>query len=142
MEVQEDLLRDIEIEIDQQNVSVGIRFANYMIDLLIFYIIAVLIGVLFSQFSMGAGRMVNYLSGYFLYVSYFTFIEGITGGRSIGKLITGSKAVTEDGSALTWNGAFLRSLSRLVPFEPFSAFSGRPWHDRWTHTKVVKVSKR
>jgi hypothetical protein len=35
--------------------------------------------------------------------------------------------------------AFLRSLSRLVPFEPFSALKkpSYPWHDRWTRTLVI-----
>jgi len=71
-------------------------------------------------------------------VSYFTFMEGATGGKSIGKIITRSKAVKEDGTSITWNDALLRSLSRIVPFEPFSAFGGQPWHDRWTNTKVVR----
>ena len=35
--------------------------------------------------------------------------------------------------------AFLRSLCRLVPFEPFSALKkpSYPWHDRWTRTLVI-----
>jgi uncharacterized RDD family membrane protein YckC len=61
------------------------------------------------------------------------------GGRTLGKLITGSKAVREDGTSLTWKDACLRSLSRMVPFEPFSALGGAPWHDRWTKTTVVRT---
>jgi uncharacterized RDD family membrane protein YckC len=138
MEVQEDLLTDIETEINQETVSVGIRFANYVIDLLIFYILSVITGVVLASFIANAGTPLTYLISYILYVSYFTFIEGATNGRSVGKLITRSKAVKENGTPITWNDALMRSLSRIVPFEPFSAFGGQPWHDRWSHTKVVK----
>jgi uncharacterized RDD family membrane protein YckC len=138
MELQEDLLTEIETELNQEPVSAGIRFADYMIDLVIFYILAVIAGLVLRPFIVEGGRPVLYLVSYILYLSYFTLMEGATNGRSIGKIITRSKAVKEDGAAITWSDAFLRSLSRIVPFEPFSAFGGHPWHDRWTHTKVVK----
>jgi hypothetical protein len=35
----------------------------------------------------------------------------------------------------------LRTLCRIVPFEPFSAFGGHPWHDKWTRTYVIDVKK-
>ena len=62
-------------------------------------------------------------------------------GRSIGKFITGTKAVNADGSDMRVETILLRSLSRVVPFEPFSAFGGHPWHDKWTRTHVIDVRK-
>jgi hypothetical protein len=57
----------------------------------------------------------------------------------LGKLITGTRAIREDGVELNFKDAFLRSLSRLVPFEPFSIWSGNGiWHDSWTKTMVIK----
>jgi uncharacterized RDD family membrane protein YckC len=64
--------------------------------------------------------------------------RGITKGRSLGKWITGTVAVRLDGNTINWKDAFLRSLSRIVPFEPFSALGYAPWHDKWTETTVVK----
>jgi hypothetical protein len=55
-------------------------------------------------------------------------------------MITGTKAVNHDGSNISAKTAFLRTLCRLVPFEPFSAF-GIPWHDSWTHTHVIDVKQ-
>ena len=64
--------------------------------------------------------------------------EKLFKGYTVGKLITGTRAIREDGKELTFKNAILRSLSRMVPFEPFSAFGGSPWHDRWTKTRVIK----
>ena len=138
MEVQQDLLTDIETDINQEPVAVGTRFANYVIDLVIFYILSVTTGVVLALLNIKPDTAVRYLISYLIFVAYFTAIEGASNGRSVGKLITGSKAVKEDGNPITWNDALMRSLSRIVPFEPLSGFGGQPWHDRWSHTKVVK----
>jgi uncharacterized RDD family membrane protein YckC len=69
---------------------------------------------------------------------YYTFCEKVFKGYTLGKLITGSRAISADGSELTFKQAILRSLSRMVPFEPFSALGANPWHDSWTKTVVIK----
>jgi uncharacterized RDD family membrane protein YckC len=140
MEIQQDLLTDVETEINQEPAPTSIRFANYLIDLVVFYVLNILVSLAFTSWLRSEGRPMIYLTSYCLYIAYFTLIEGATGGRTVGKFITGTKAVKEDGETITWNDALLRSLSRIVPFEPFSAFGGYPWHDRWTHTKVVKIN--
>lgn len=70
------------------------------------------------------------------YFAYFFILEGAF-GLTIGKLLVNTRVVRADGSALDWNSAALRSLSRLVPFEPLSLRQGTLWHDRWTGTRVV-----
>lgn len=142
MEMLEDLLTDVEKEINLVPVSAGIRFADYLIDMVIFYILFVVVLLVLRSFISDSDGILLYIISYTLFVTYYTLIEGATNGRSVGKLITGSKAVKEDGTAITWNDALLRSLTRIVPFEPFSAFGSNPWHDRWTHTKVVKNDRR
>jgi uncharacterized RDD family membrane protein YckC len=79
-----------------------------------------------------------YLISFLTFLAYYTLFEAATKGRTIGKLITGTVAVKDDGTALTFKEALLRSLCRMIPFEPFSAFGGRPWHDTITHTMVIK----
>lgn len=60
-------------------------------------------------------------------------------GKSIGKFITGTRAVNQDGSQISVRTALMRSLIRMVPFEAFSALGtpSFPWHDKWTSTYVI-----
>ena len=131
--------------------STGQRFANYIIDLIIFYIVMfgiggmigigmVATGKTYQPWSEDAGsKLLEYLISFTIYMIFYTFSEGASGGRSIGKLITGTKAVKVDNTRITWTDALIRSLCRIVPFEPFSAFGGNPWHDRWSGTKVIRT---
>ena len=82
--------------------------------------------------------MATYLIAILNYLFYYTLCEKLFRGYTLGKLITGTRAVKENGQELSFTDAILRSLSRMVPFEAFSAFGGHPWHDRWTKTMVIK----
>lgn len=68
---------------------------------------------------------------------YYTICEKGFKGYTLGKLITGTRAIRNDSNELTFKDALLRSLCRLVPFEWLSGF-GYPWHDNWTKTMVIK----
>lgn len=81
--------------------------------------------------------LLAYIIGIFNYLIYYTLCEKFFKGQTLGKLITKTRAIRNDGEELTFKDAFVRSLCRLVPFEPFSGF-GDPWHDTWTKTMVVK----
>ena len=64
-------------------------------------------------------------------------------GQSIGKMITGTIVVTEDGQKPSFGQILGRSFARIVPFEPFS-FLGNDasgWHDKWSETKVILKSE-
>jgi uncharacterized RDD family membrane protein YckC len=69
---------------------------------------------------------------------YYTLCERLFRGKTLGKLLTGTKVIREDGAKFTFTNALLRSIFRLVPFEPFSIFFDRPWHDSWTRTTVIR----
>ena len=74
-------------------------------------------------------------------LTYYTLMEGMF-GVTLGKLITRTRVVNEQGAPPTWRQAALRTLTRMIPFEPFSLlFSddgvARGWHDRWPRTRVV-----
>ena len=70
---------------------------------------------------------------------YYTLLEGLT-GRSLGKLVTGTKVVDANGNPPGFARALLRSLCRFIPFEPFSFLGSdtRGWHDSMTRTWVIK----
>jgi uncharacterized RDD family membrane protein YckC len=131
--------------------TVGQRFLNYLIDLVILYIVA--IGMATASIVVAnaiKGTQTN-VGGLFqelllilmivLVVLYYTFIEGASNGRSVGKLVTRTKVVNDDGSEISWKNALVRSLCRIIPFEAFTGFGAYPLHDRISHTKVIKIKK-
>ena len=136
-----------------QPAGAGLRFVNYLVDMIVFYavffismfllgIIAVSAGGDGEAFALFlnsiTGKIIIWLSTFAMLVLVYTFIEGVTKGRSLGKLITSTIALREDGAAISWKDALMRSLCRCIPFETFSGFSGYPWHDKLTKTMVVK----
>ena len=73
------------------------------------------------------------------YVIYYTISEKFFNGYTLGKLVSGTRAIRDDGDELTLKNAIHRSFSRFLPFEFLSGFGERPWHDSWTKTTVIKA---
>ncbi len=136
----------------------GQRFLNWLIDNLLMqyglsYLTGLAIGTLlaatapdflnelaYNEGSMSGGIiLISLLVGYLNYIVYYTICEKLFKGYTLGKLITGTRAIRQDGKELTFKNALLRSLSRLVPFEVFSGFNTLTWHDSWTNTMVIKA---
>ena len=141
---------DLLIDLEQNTIPAekNLRFFNFLIDTIFFYVLVFLFTIILAVISPNTIRgmanenssytIMSYVIGIFVFLVYFTLTEGFFKGKTLGKLITKTRAVKEDGSALTYSDAFKRALSRAVPFEAFSAFGDRPWHDKWTDTVVVK----
>jgi uncharacterized RDD family membrane protein YckC len=143
----EDVLSDLFPENEWIQASLGQRFGNYLLDIVGFVAFLFVIGFMMGLLGMweaiefidqNENTFYEYMINAVMYVTYMTLVEGLTKGRSLGKLITGTRVVTEDGESIGFSKALVRSLSRIVPFEVFSAFGDRPWHDSWTNTYVVK----
>ncbi len=129
--------------------TTGRRFANLIIDticyyivILILFVIVLLPMVLKSPESMSEDSpmftFMSYVIAFGAIIGYYWFFEYVCKGRTIGKFITGTRAIMLGGDRLTSKAAFLRSVSRLVPFEPFSYLgSNSGWHDQWTYSYVV-----
>jgi uncharacterized RDD family membrane protein YckC len=141
------LLDDAEYLLHQA--SGGKRFANYLIDTVIFYFawrlfVAQWFGVAlyylhFPLDNITLLYIVAYLGAYFFFGLIVGGFEAATGGKTIGKYITRTRAVTDNGVRIGPKKALLRFLVRQVPFEAFSALGSPsyPWHDRWTKTLVI-----
>lgn len=129
--------------------SGGKRFANYIINLIIFYVLLFLAGIVIALINPVVTDSINEddtgfnlldrLLTLVLYGLYMFIIEAVFKGKSFGKLITGTRAVNEDGSNISVVSALLRGLSRAVPFNALSALGSPayPWHDKWTKTYVI-----
>lgn len=125
-----------------QAVSTGRRFANFIIDIILFRITATLLIMFFADTDFIQGLAENavadWLFGIFLLFLYY-FIFETAFQRTPAKFMTGTKVVMQDGSKPDAATIVKRTLSRFVPFEPFSGSEGTWWHDRWTKTRVVKI---
>lgn len=132
----------------QLRASTGKRFANYVIDLIFFYVLFFIFGMVMAIVSPGSldsladdrgfGLMDRFIT-LILYALYMSIVEALFKGKSLGKLITRTRAVNLDGTRIPTATAFSRGFSRAVPFCAFSAFGSPcdPWQDRWTKTMVI-----
>jgi uncharacterized RDD family membrane protein YckC len=144
------LLEDIETTLIVQ-AGTGKRFANYIIDVIVFYIVVFLLAIAVAiidpellswmEGTDAGTNLLNSLVSLLLYGTIMGTTEALTRGRSLGKLITGTRAVNADGSPISIQTAFQRGLCRAVPLEAFSALGSPsyPWHDKWTNTCVIDI---
>lgn len=128
--------------------SSSLRLANYIIDSIFLYILMFALGVVISIINP---KIIDVLDdgisdrivGLIFYGVIMSFTEAMLNGKSIGKLITKTKAVNLDGTDLSFEKAFTRNLLRIIPFDVFTAFGYpcAPWHDRWSDTMVIEEKK-
>lgn len=153
LQEEQELLHDIELN-SFVEASRTQRFFNLLIDIIFMqYGVGLLTGYLLLEFLLivsphlayswfgdtdGFRIIPLYVIGMFNYLLYYTICEKSFKGYTLGKLITGTRAIREDGQELSFKDALLRSLVRLVPFEHVSGFD-YPWHDTWTNTMVIKA---
>lgn len=152
---QNSLTEELNAEILYEYATTWQRFFNWLIDNLLMrfglsYLTGTAVGMLLGllapeyilKISENPERIDLYLIGYLIgvvnYLIYYTICEKGFRGYTLGKAITGTRAIREDGGELTLKDAFLRTVSRIVPFEVLSGFGGHPWHDTWTKTMVIK----
>lgn len=133
-------------------VGLGKRLANLVIDTVAYYALAfvsaftlmLILAVIDPEMVEGmipeddSTPLWAYVFAISVYLLYFTVMEALL-GRTVGKMVTGTRVVDVHGHKPSWGTAFRRSISRLVPFEGFSFLGSEPrgWHDRWTETYVV-----
>jgi uncharacterized RDD family membrane protein YckC len=119
------------------------RFLNYLIDMLMQFLIGVMLVIVVvivggEEALAALEKTPDSAIGIPVMLLNYIFCEGLF-GITVGKLVTGTKVVNEQGLAPSLGQVIGRSFSRLVPFEPLSflAANGRGWHDAWPHTYVV-----
>ena len=134
--------------------SQGKRFVNFLVDNAVLYGINFVVGIAagtafaaykndeFTQEELAAFQFTCFFLGLIVTAVYYTVLEVIS-GRTLGKLLTGTKVVATNGSPASVGQILGRSLCRFIPFEAFSFFggAGRPvgWHDSISKTRVVEI---
>ncbi|WP_020532657.1 RDD family protein [Flexithrix dorotheae] len=134
--------------------SKGKRFGNYIIDLIGYLIFSSIIGIIIGVLAVAYGnedfleeetisaeaKILEWLTGLVVITAYYTFQEYLFKGKTLGKLLTKTRAVTIDNRRIDLNTSIKRNLIRLVPFEIFSFLGedSKGWHDSWSQTKVIE----
>lgn len=136
---------------DDLMASKGQRFLNYIIDVVIIYILIFGVSFItaliathleatsFLEWLQNINGLEEYLIYFIIMIPYFTLMESFF-SKSIGKFITKTMVVLEDGSKPESGTILRRTLCRIIPFDALS-FLGTPsrgWHDSITDTYVVR----
>ena len=128
--------------------SNGSRFINYILDIVIILVLIFVISLMIAFLAnfMGWNDLLYWLGNLsdlegqlvFVVISifYYSLSEGLF-GRSIGKFVTGTIVVDENGEKPSFGTIFKRTLCRLIPFDGFSFLGSRGWHDSISDTYVV-----
>lgn len=125
-------------EIKYNTVSSSLRFFNFLIDTLVWSIIAFILTLPLNA-NNKSEVFVGYLIMIVSYILYYAVFE-ITTQKTIGKMITKTKVVTYDEEIPSNTDIIIRTLLRLIPFDFISyLFARNGLHDALSKTKVVKV---
>src|SRR4051794_30712864 len=106
-----------DLEFNPALAGAGQRFLNYLIDLIAFFVFAFILALVFVQMggtiysypSYSGPDLIFRIVALLLYAIFMFLQEMIFKGRSIGKFITGTKAVNEDGTEMEPKTIFIRS---------------------------------
>lgn len=119
----------------------GTLIADYACYLALSVCLGAIIGFVFGEKGIKVLESIpDMLLGAILIVVYYVCFEA-TIARTPGKLIFGTMVVNEAGIKASLKQVIGRTLCRFIPFEVFSGFSDRPWHDSISNTYVV-LAKR
>lgn len=130
------------------------RFLNFIIDRVFFLVIMLFFGLLLGLLAELTGDyswvewlqnidpLSDALVSILINLLYY-FVFELAFGKTIGKFITGTMVVSKDNNELKASQVAYRTLSRIIPFEPFSFFGDVPvgWHDSNGDSLVVDVKK-
>lgn len=126
------------------------RLANYFIDYVIKTLLGGLVGLaigftayfgenIILEWVRNMNSIEEFIFGCIISLIYYNLSE-IFLSRTVGKFITKTIVVMEDGSKPDYKTIMVRTICRLIPFNAFS-FLGTPsrgWHDSLSKTYVVQ----
>lgn len=128
-----------EVLVDYANKNT--RFLNLLIDNVSLWILWILHVFLFEHWIKsitGEGSALNNIIYFMLFYFSYNFIFEFVFGRTIGKLLTGTKVIDYNGGKPNFKTLLIRNLCRLIPFDAVSFLvANRGWHDSISKTYVI-----
>lgn len=133
--------------------SLSQRFLNLIIDtvmqLLLFFVVLMFMvanaqanGDVTFISNLEKNTILQYTITTVISLVYYNFFEIVT-ARTVGKYLTQTIVVDENGEKPNHETILIRSLCRLIPFNALSflGISGRGWHDTISKTYVVNKNQ-
>ncbi|MVM37867.1 RDD family protein [Spirosoma sp. HMF3257] len=121
------------------------RLANFLLDLVFFYIIVFTIGLIVMLIYPEIGYsfepinpLVDRLIGTLFYSTYYVIFKTWL-GKTLGKIITKTKVVNKQGQKPDFSTVLVRNLVRAIPLDAFTFLRENPigMHDRMSNTMVI-----
>ncbi|MBL7941622.1 MAG: RDD family protein [Flavobacteriales bacterium] len=142
-------------DVDIYEAEMKHRFLNYIVDVILAYGLNLLTGMgigylLFKDadsmdeeelnhlIEIVDNRLVGYGMTYSVFFIYYFLCEHFMNGKTPGKFLTRTRAVTRDGYRMKPGRTAIRSLCRLIPFDALSFLGNHGWHDTISRTIVVE----
>ena len=124
-------------KVDSNVVNSGIRFLNFIIDFIIWLIIAAIFTFPLSA-NDGNQMLLGYVIMFTTFIGYYAIME-IKFQKTIGKFVTKTRVVKMNGEKPENSDIISRTFCRLIPFDRVSfLFTKNGIHDFLSKTKVVK----
>jgi uncharacterized RDD family membrane protein YckC len=122
----------------------GQRLLTYVIDyvavILCSFVFGFVVVLAFGQSGADILTQIpDFVLGLILFMIYYIVMEASC-SRTVGKLVTGTKVVTESGERPSFGQIVGRTFCRFIPFEALSFLGegGQGWHDSISKTQVIK----
>jgi uncharacterized RDD family membrane protein YckC len=142
-------------DVDIYEAEMKHRFLNYLVDIILARGLGFLVGLGIGYYffkdaeSMDADEarrlmelfdssLFGYTITYSVIFIYYFLSEHFLNGKTVGKYLTKTRAVTKDGYPMKPGRTAIRSLCRLIPFDALSFLGNRGWHDSISRTIVVE----
>ncbi|PVW13329.1 RDD family protein [Marixanthomonas spongiae] len=124
----------------------SLRFVNHLIDVVVSYVISMVVFLVLSLLLSDPQNPVVVLATIVLvfgsFLAYYTLME-IIWQKTVGKFVTKTKVVLDNGEKPKEKDIVLRTICRLIPFDWVSyLFMKNGFHDVLSKTKVVKDGKK
>jgi len=124
--------------------SRGRRFGTLVVDYFCYLFMSFLLGMLLAatlgpDMQTAIGKIPDFVFGVFVLFVYYGVFEGLW-ARTPGKLVFGTVVQTIDGGKPSLGQVLGRTACRFIPFEAFSFFGEKGWHDSIPKTRVMRRS--
>ena len=122
-------------------VSSSRRFLNFLIDLAIWGSVLMLIDIIFDLNRINISEVYDFSLLSLTFLIYYFGME-VLFQRTIGKFLTKTKVVNQDGEKPTPSQITFRTFCRLIPLDQFSfLFVRKGFHDYFSNTMVIEESE-
>lgn len=129
-------------QLDKKSVKATIRLINFIVDTIAFFIVTIILLSILDLFVTRTNQsfmtMVAYLMFPLVFFGYYVFME-TKYQKTIGKFITKTRVVTQDGAKPEVGDIVRRTFCRLIPFDSISfLFIQNGFHDKLSDTTIIK----